>query len=104
MNLNPFKNVSPIKWANKFLDATDPTASLRHLAYALGVGASIVWLSVDMAIKEAGTHRGIDANWVAAYGIFIGVIAITKMKGPDAKGTGSEQAQGASNETPGGDA
>lgn len=93
-----------LKWANKFLDATDPTASLRHLAYAVGVAASIVWLSVDMGIKEAGTHRGIDANWVAAFTVFIGAITVAKMKGQNAPATGDASAKGKADQASGGDA
>ena len=68
-------------YLGRLTNPTDPTASLKHAAYAVGVVAAVVWLSVDMAIKEAGGgHRGIDANWVTAFGLFLAAVSITKMK------------------------
>ena len=62
----------------------DPTckgASLRHVAYMVAVGASVVWLSVDMALKEGGVHRGIDGNWVTAFGLFLAAVTGGKVFG-----------------------
>jgi hypothetical protein len=68
-----------LDYLRKFLDPTDPTGSLKHAAYALVICASCFWLSADLFMKEAGgAKRGIDANWVAAFGLLLGAVTTAK--------------------------
>lgn len=73
---------APLKgYLARLLDPTDSTASLKHAAYAVVIAAGVVWLSVDMAIKEVGGgHRGVDANWVTAFGLLLSAVTLAKMK------------------------
>ena len=63
----------------KFLNATDPTGSLRHAAYALVVLCSCAWLTWDM-------KRGpITAEWNVAFGLLLAAVTTGKVlqgKGP----------------------
>ena len=71
-----------MRYLARFLDSTDPSASLKHLAYAAVVCAGIGWLSYDLALKEtSGTKRGIDANWCVAFGILVGAVTGAKIVG-----------------------
>jgi len=70
------------------LNDSSKTDSLRHAVYMAVMAASIIWLSVDMAIKEAGGgHRGIDGNWVTAFGLLLTAVTTGKIMG--SKGTGA---------------
>lgn len=61
------------EYLKKFLDASDPSASLKHAAYAIAVLASVFWLTWDML-------RGpINAEWCAAYGIFLTLVTVGKI-------------------------
>ena len=71
-----------MRYLARFLDATDPNASLKHLAYLLVVCAGCFWLSYDLAIKEtSGGKRGIDGNWCVAFGILVGAVTTGKIVG-----------------------
>jgi len=64
-----------MRYLARFLDATDPSASLKHLAYLLVVCAGCLWLTWDMV-------RGpIDAEWVAAFGLLLGAVTTGKIVG-----------------------
>lgn len=60
----------------KLIDQTDPTASLKHAAYGLGVSCAAFWLSWDVI------RRPISAEWVAAFGLFLGAVVTAKALGP----------------------
>lgn len=68
-----------LAWLGKFLDETDETVALKQGAYLAIMLAGIIWLSVDMAIKESGARRGIDANWVSAFGILVAATTAAKV-------------------------
>lgn len=71
-----------LDYLRRLNDPTCQDASLRHVAYMVAVGASIIWLSVDMALKESGGgHRGIDGNWVTAFGLFLAAVTGGKVFG-----------------------
>lgn len=72
---------SQLSWLTKLLSATDSSVSPKLVAYIAVVVAGIVWLSVDMAIKEVGGgHRGIDASWDTAFGLLLTAVTAAKMK------------------------
>lgn len=76
-------------WLRSLLNAADPTVSLRHTAYAAVIASGIVWLSVDLGMKQGVNKRGIDGPWVSAFGILVGAVTIAKgMKGPETKDGG----------------
>ena len=59
----------------RFLNASDPSASLKHAAYALVVLFSCGWLSWDLS-------RGpIDGNWCAAFGLLLAAVTTGKIVG-----------------------
>ena len=72
-------------YLKRFLDATDPTSSLKHAAYAAVIGCSICWLTYSIV------HTGIDVNWVAAYTVLVGAASLTKIiGGNDGKNDGAK--------------
>jgi hypothetical protein len=60
-----------------YFDKTDPTKSLKHLAFAWGIGASITWLTIALFIGG----KGITSNWVWAFGVFLTAITGAKIVG-----------------------
>ena len=78
-----------------YLDKTDPTKSLKHAAYAVVILCGCGWLSYDLTIKtiypyhgnvptakeEVGVKRGIDSNWVAAFGLLLAAVTTGKIVG-----------------------
>jgi hypothetical protein len=50
-------------------NSQDPTLEVNLLAYGFGVAMTAVWLSV--ALWKTG---GLDGNWVAALGLFLGAV------------------------------
>lgn len=66
-------------YLKKFLDATDPTGSLKHLAYAVMVLSTISWLSYSIYKKNGE----IDGNWMGVYGLFVGAVTTAKIVGKD---------------------
>lgn len=63
-------------YLRKFLDTTDPTASLRHAAYALVIVCGCAWLTIALY-----RPTGLDANWVAAFGLLLGAVTAGKVLG-----------------------
>ncbi len=64
-----------MRYLARFLDATDPGASLKHLAYGLVVAAGCFWLTWDLV-------RGpINAEWVAAFALLLGAVTTGKIVG-----------------------
>ena len=64
-----------MRYLARFLNATDPTASLKHAAYALVVCAGCFWLTWDMI-------RGpINAEWCAAFALLLGAVTTGKIVG-----------------------
>ena len=85
--------MNPLRYLGRFLDSTDPGASLKHLAYAAVVAFGCFWLSWDLV-------RGpINAEWVAAFALLLGAVTTGKIVGasaPSAPGSGeTDKAEGA---------
>lgn len=59
----------------RFLNAADPTASLRHAAYAVVIGCSCGWLTYGLY------KPGLDGNWVAAFGLLLAAVTAGKVLG-----------------------
>ena len=74
-----------MRYLARFLDQTDPTASLKHAAYALVVGCACCWLTWDMI-------RGpITSEWNVAFGLLLAAVTTGKIVGaaaPSAPGAG----------------
>lgn len=69
-----------------FLDATNPTSSLRHAAYALVVVCACGWLTWDMI-------RGpINDAWNVAFGLLLSAVTVGKIVG--SKDVQTAEAQG----------
>lgn len=64
-----------MRYLARFLDASDPTASLKHLAYAIAVCASTGWLSYDIL------RSPMTGNWVAAFAAFLAAVVTGKVVG-----------------------
>ncbi len=60
----------------RLLDKTDPTASLKHAAYALVIVAGCTWLTIALY-----RPTGLDANWVAAFGLLLAAVTTGKVLG-----------------------
>jgi Na+-translocating ferredoxin:NAD+ oxidoreductase RnfD subunit len=73
-------------WLKAFLDSTDPTASLRHAAYALVVGCGCGWLTWWMF------RPGPDANWVAAFAALLAAVTTGKVMGAKKQTPGGGEA------------
>jgi hypothetical protein len=67
--------MSLFQYLNRFLDRTDPSASLKHLAYAAVVTFGCLWLSWELIA------RGITANWVAAFLGLLSAVTVGKVVG-----------------------
>jgi hypothetical protein len=64
-----------MRYLARFLDASDPSASLKHAAYAMVVCGGCFWLSWDMI-------RGpINAEWCVAFGMLLGAVTTGKIVG-----------------------
>ena len=62
-------------YLNRFLDRTDPSASLKHLAYAAVVTFGCFWLTYELIA------RGITAQWVAAFLGLLSAVTVGKVVG-----------------------
>jgi len=70
-----------LDYIKKFIDATDPTVSLQHFAYALVICMSCLWLTYDLA------KHGLSGSWVATYTLLTGAVTTAKIIGkPDGPG------------------
>jgi hypothetical protein len=71
------------EYLKKFLDQTDPTASLKHAAYASVICFGCGWLTYDLMVKtiEAGVKRGITAQWNVAFGLLLAAVTTGKVMG-----------------------
>ena len=70
-----------MNWFLTLFDATNSKASLKHFAYACVVVSGIVWLSVDLGMKQGGNKHGISPEWVAAFGLLLGAVTTGKVMG-----------------------
>ena len=62
-----------LEYLRKFLNATDPEASLKHAAYALVIVSAVGWLTWDMI-------RGpITSEWNIAFGLLLGAVTTAKV-------------------------
>ena len=59
----------------KLIDKNDPSHSLKHLAYGVGLLFGCAWLSYGLF------KPGLDGNWVAAFGLFLTAITTGKVVG-----------------------
>ena len=76
--------MNPLRYLGRFLDSTDPNASMKHLAYGAVVSFGCFWLSWDLV-------RGpINAEWVAAFGLLLGAVTTGKIVGSNPKPTDGE--------------
>ena len=71
------------EYLKKFLDATDPSASLKHAAYALVVCFGCGWMTYDLCVKtlDAGVKRGITAQWNISFGLLLTAVTGAKVLG-----------------------
>lgn len=64
-----------MRYLARFLNAVDPTASLRHACYGLVVMCGCFWLTWDMI-------RGpITSEWNFAFGLLLGAVTTGKVVG-----------------------
>lgn len=63
-----------MSYLGRFLNASDPTASLRHACYLLVVVSGICWLTW-------AARKDIDANWVAAFVALLAAVTTGKIVG-----------------------
>ena len=70
-------------WLARLADKTDPTASLKHVAFMAGIAFSCLWLTIALVVRtkvgDVLVFRGIDGNWVAAFGLFLTAITGAKI-------------------------
>ena len=64
-----------MRYLARFLDASDPSASLKHACYALVVCFYCGWLTYALVA------HGLDGNWVAAAGILVAAVTTSKIVG-----------------------
>lgn len=62
-----------LNFLRRFLDKTDPTASLKHAAYAVVVCMSCLWLTYELV------RRGMDATWLGTYTVLVGAVTTAKI-------------------------
>lgn len=77
-----------MRYLARFLNAADPTASLRHAAYAVVIGCSCGWLTYGLL------KPGLDGNWVAAFGLLLTAVTAGKVLGKSV-GVAAPSASGA---------
>jgi hypothetical protein len=65
----------------KFVDLTDPTASLRHAMFALCMTSGVVYLGVDLVVGEVKRGVGITSEWNVAFGILLSAATTSKLVG-----------------------
>jgi hypothetical protein len=70
-----------LTYAKKFFDNTDATASLRNAAFALVVGAGVIFLGAQLIVGLIKTGTGITGDWNMGLGILTGAAAGTKIAG-----------------------
>lgn len=63
-----------LEYCKKFLDVTDPTASLKHAAYAVVIVMSCIWLSYALFFKN-----GLDGMWLGVYTVLVGAVTTAKI-------------------------
>lgn len=63
-----------LSYLRSLADKTDPTASLKHVAFMVGIGFSCLWLTIGLFLKN-----GLDGNWVASFGLFLTAITGAKI-------------------------
>jgi hypothetical protein len=58
-----------VKWFKSLFDQTDPTTDAKLLGYLVGIITSVLWLTYQL-------RKGMDANWLTCYGLFLGYTAL----------------------------
>ena len=56
-------------YAQRFLDPTDTSASLRHAMFALVMVAGVLFLGIDLTTGIVKRGTGISSDWCVAFGI-----------------------------------
>ena len=64
-----------MKYLLRLMDSADPSASLRHAAYAVVVVISCSWLTYDLV------RRPMDGSWVAAFAALLAAVVTSKVVG-----------------------
>jgi len=64
-----------MKYLLRLMDSADPSASLRHAAYAVVVVSSCSWLTYDLV------RRPMDGSWVAAFAALLAAVVTSKVVG-----------------------
>ncbi len=71
--------MNPLRYIGRFLDSTDPGASLKHACYAVVVMGGCFWLTWDML-------RGpITSEWNVAFISLLGAVTTGKLVGANPK-------------------
>lgn len=65
-----------MRYLARFLDKTDPTASLKHAAFAVVILFGCLWLSWNLFVVEK-----ITTEWNYAFGILMGAVTASKVVG-----------------------
>lgn len=73
-----------MRYLLRFFNASDPSASLKHAAYALVVTASVLWLSWDIA------RAPMSPNWVAAFTALLAAVVAAKIVGKPSSAPASD--------------
>lgn len=60
-----------MNYLKRLMDRTDPSASLRHAAYAVVVACGCGWLTFGV--------RHLDGNWVAAFAALLAAVTGAKI-------------------------
>lgn len=63
----------------RLFNSADPTASLKHAAYAMVVVFGCGWLSYDLAFGSS--KLGISGNWCTAFGLLLSAVTVGKVVG-----------------------
>jgi hypothetical protein len=68
-------------YAQRFLDPTDTSASLRHAMFALVVVAGVLFLAIDLGTGIVIRGIGISSDWCVAFGILAAAVTGGKLLG-----------------------
>jgi hypothetical protein len=64
-----------VNYIARLFNATDPTASLKHAAYAVVVVFCCAWLSFALV------KYGLTSEWVASLTVLVGAVTVGKVVG-----------------------
>lgn len=81
-------------YLKKFFDTTDPTASLRHAAFALVVVAGVVYLGAELVVGLVKHGTGITGDWNMGFGILVGGVTGAKIAGKNPPAAPAQSEEG----------